>query len=234
MIFSVNDALTKSLASTLQILTVNGLQSSRYAEVTDLLFLPSPLLLLLIVVIVLFLVVAPLSVGGAYYRNVSMIWAAAGIILLLLLLHLAIATVFISRMADDTARGLMVESIKYHYIATDANDTYSTAWDVLHQKLGCCGVQNYTDFNRAIQWKRRRWLYSQIVTLQTPFSCCRPTSTSYSCATNPTDKNSFYLTGCYEKSRLLLIGNTIGVLLVLGLTLIAPVMTIIRLAKDTS
>ena len=65
-------------------------------------------------------------------------------------------------------------------------------------QLGCCGVNDYTDFEGASHWQRDRWVqvgdnYS-FVRLSTPFSCCRPYLANYSCATAPTDGNSFYKT----------------------------------------
>ncbi|CAG0889538.1 unnamed protein product [Cyprideis torosa] len=74
-------------------------------------------------------------------------------------------------------------------------------WDLVMRQFKCCGVNNHTDFEKVPSWPEG----------QIPEACCRRVEGSSAeedeasalldpnCPTNPSDENSYWKTGCYDK-----------------------------------
>ncbi|KAI8040387.1 hypothetical protein M5D96_006327 [Drosophila gunungcola] len=77
-------------------------------------------------------------------------------------------------------------------------DATSLMWNQLMGNFGCCGINDYRDFEASPAWvsgKGNRTI---------PEACCilkdvaKLVPRDEDCATNPSDSNSFYKKGCYE------------------------------------
>ncbi|CAF0753198.1 unnamed protein product [Adineta ricciae] len=91
---------------------------------------------------------------------------------------------------------------------------YSLAWDFIMYNLKCCGVENNTDFDGAMQWNRSNpWaepLVPQSASFRYPLTCCPFPNGQSNWNSLPVDQLSevakcavygtgVYETGCYNK-----------------------------------
>ncbi|XP_050305725.1 tetraspanin-18-like [Anthonomus grandis grandis] len=130
-------------------------------------------------------------------------------ILLILILALEItagvlAAVYKNQVEDQT-KTVLTEFVQDHYVTPDAKNPVSMSWDAIQISLKCCGVNGYQDFaeNESINNSTNGW--------RIPSSCCalsldgKPLDSG--CMSNPTDSNSYYQIGCYNKVKDLILVN---------------------------
>ncbi|XP_060607713.1 tetraspanin-18-like [Ruditapes philippinarum] len=102
----------------------------------------------------------------------------------------------------DPVKKPLKSSIKSDYAGLNGTDIVSIGWNVVMIQVGCCGVDDYSDFTGATKWVIDYTALSPSVTLKTPLACCKtlPTSDDLSCAGTATTESINYLnTGCYDK-----------------------------------
>lgn len=94
------------------------------------------------------------------------------------------------------------------------NDTVSKQWDETHQKLHCCGLSSYKNFETSKTWRKKYLLNNNIINSNIPASCCHlkdqdkfPDDASEvvftngeECITKPNRKYA-YLSGCWEELK---------------------------------
>ncbi|XP_060607728.1 tetraspanin-16-like [Ruditapes philippinarum] len=107
----------------------------------------------------------------------------------------------------DPAKKKLKDGIQSDYAGLNGTDIVSIGWNVVMQKVKCCGVDSYADFTGASNWISVYTSY----TLKTPLACCKtlPSSTDFSCAdSTATTANNYLETGCYDKIWEDTLGNT--------------------------
>jgi hypothetical protein len=140
-----------------------------------------------------------------------------GIIVLLVALVLAIGTGVVFGFKDqllEEGRLAMDENLMQEYeYSTDVNKTNipTNVLNLIMTELRCCGVSDYTDFQRkAPNWPRELVVPAACCRLQDKTSTLQPVDSS--CQTNPTPANSYMNTGCYDKIVRLVKDNLMTVL----------------------
>jgi len=136
----------------------------------------------------------------------------------------------------DLVTPLLRQSINDQYMGDMSNKSVvSVAWDAVMYNFECCGVQNYTDFNMP----GNVWTYREGQVI--PRACCKyknrvtdwsgvlPNITDQNgypnCTTDPSNVNSNYDIGCYNKIQSMInqysviviaVAIGVGVILFLG------------------
>jgi hypothetical protein len=112
----------------------------------------------------------------------------------------------------------------------------TVALDTFQVYFECCGIDNYSDFENALNWNKK---LPDSKTASSPIACCKfteeqrksvlkgqfPQLNDYSCASNPTSSNSNYKVGCFTELNkhynkilfaLIIITIIIGLVLIIG------------------
>ncbi|XP_070564824.1 tetraspanin-18-like isoform X2 [Ptychodera flava] len=164
-------------------------------------------------------ILAGLGCCGACCQNKCMLILYFIILLVVLIIQIAAFAVVLAfkGTVDSYLRSEMQDSMD-RYQDIDATDTYSTAWNAAQIFLGCCGIDNYTD------WQGTDWHSDQTptpvggttVTLDYPLSCCyvedpsniingdrpEPANTTACIGYNVAVPNEFmYDVGCYTSLK---------------------------------
>ncbi|XP_030385385.1 tetraspanin-18 [Scaptodrosophila lebanonensis] len=77
-------------------------------------------------------------------------------------------------------------------------DATSLMWNQLMGNFGCCGINDYRDFDGSPAWQNSKGNRT------IPEACCilkdvaEMVPRDEDCVTNPTESNSFFMKGCYE------------------------------------
>ncbi|ALC42897.1 Tsp66E [Drosophila busckii] len=114
------------------------------------------------------------------------------------------------------------------YTLSENMDTTSLMWNQLMGNFGCCGINDYRDFNNSMSWQATKGNRT------IPEACCKLKDVAKlvpqfeDCTTNPSESNSFYMKGCYEvfadwliRQRELIIGVIIAGIVHLVLVILA-------------
>ncbi|RNA36849.1 tetraspanin-18-like isoform X1 [Brachionus plicatilis] len=147
---------------------------------------------------------------GALKKVKCLLGLYSTILLLILLAEIAIgifAAVYSSKFKGVITKALK-DSIRDQYMGEMFNKTLgSVAWDAVMFNFECCGVYNSSDFNQVNNvWTDRG---DALI----PISCCKfkdkkidwsgtlPSNSSFdfNCLKNPTENNSNFGIGCYDK-----------------------------------
>lgn len=84
------------------------------------------------------------------------------------------------------------------YTLGENQDATSLMWNQLMGNFGCCGINDYHDFDDSQAWKNTKGNRT------IPEACCilkdvsKMVPRDEDCTTNPSESNSFYKKGCYE------------------------------------
>jgi len=108
------------------------------------------------------------------------------------------------KQANEHGRFLLKESLSTSYTGRSSRNTMTLSWDLIMSSMGCCGVNNYTDFRDARQFvsdARKEGLGRMV-----PEGCCvlqgdrvllEPADKN--CIVSPSTTNSYLNMGCYNK-----------------------------------
>ncbi|KAJ8973065.1 hypothetical protein NQ317_018793 [Molorchus minor] len=120
-------------------------------------------------------------------------------ILLLIILILEITAgclaVIYKTKAEEQTKLFLKTSLAKYYTQSEEGDAFTLALNSLQTSLHCCGIDNYTDYQKNEVWARG----DKVI----PESCCvldenmKPLTTS--CTTSPSDVNSYYMKGCLKE-----------------------------------
>jgi len=69
--------------------------------------------------------------------------------------------------AQDEVELLLKASLQQHYSTARQPNAVSLAWDAVMRRFDCCGVNNYTDFEKAVLWQTNK-TFEQVM----PAACC--------------------------------------------------------------
>ncbi|XP_014784185.1 tetraspanin-18 [Octopus bimaculoides] len=97
----------------------------------------------------------------------------------------------------------------------NSNNTFTQILNSFQITFECCGVNNYTDFERANLWTKN---YNGTTTI-IPLSCCRDRRITTDCLTSPNGKNSYIEKGC-KQTITDLVTRYHGVLIAVSLTIL--------------
>eukprot|EP00094_Tigriopus_californicus_P012587 TCALIF_12170-PB protein Name:"Similar to TSPAN18 Tetraspanin-18 (Homo sapiens)" AED:0.38 eAED:0.38 QI:0/0.5/0.4/0.8/1/1/5/0/238 len=104
---------------------------------------------------------------------------------------------------ERSTKSLLRSSLENHFSVGEKPNAVSLAWNFVMAEFQCCGVDNYTDFQRS-----RTFLDTRSSHQMLPPACCILNQEQYppyfepedsNCLTAPTSYNSFFLKGCYDK-----------------------------------
>ncbi|XP_006765896.1 PREDICTED: tetraspanin-16 isoform X1 [Myotis davidii] len=89
------------------------------------------------------------------------------------------------------------ESLEYNFVSLKKNyrgynepDDFSTEWNLVMEKLKCCGVKSYTDFSGSSFEKMTGYTY--------PRSCCKSIGTA-ACTGHNVSSDVIHQAGCFPK-----------------------------------
>ncbi|XP_036170926.1 tetraspanin-16 isoform X2 [Myotis myotis] len=89
------------------------------------------------------------------------------------------------------------ESLEYNFVTLKKNyrghnepDDFSMEWNLVMEKLKCCGVKNYTDFSGSSFEKTTGYTY--------PRSCCKSIGTA-ACTGHNVSSDVIHQAGCFPK-----------------------------------
>nr|KAG5703581.1 hypothetical protein BaRGS_000966 [Batillaria attramentaria] len=109
---------------------------------------------------------------------------------------------------EDTLRSPLYESLENSYEGLNSSTAISLGWNFAMITFKCCGVENYTDFEKATKWQQHRNYSIGNVTyeLKVPIACCKLNGSfpdvkvpeTPTCAVNPTTNNTNIDQGCYN------------------------------------
>lgn len=97
--------------------------------------------------------------------------------------------------AEEETRTFLKSSIKKYYTTGNQTDAFSLLWNHIQAQLSCCGVDDYKDFEDAINWDKNKVI---------PESCCVLSDASTFkpkfpiCTTRPDELNSYRFKGCLK------------------------------------
>ncbi|KAK3610798.1 hypothetical protein CHS0354_013316, partial [Potamilus streckersoni] len=123
--------------------------------------------------------------------------------------EISIALLLYTTDVGDDLKSSLRDDLVAHYAGDDNQDEHSKAWNYIFVQFDCCGVTNYLDLKAAINWNRKKAVNGTEYTMKTPTACCKvtgdypgydPPFDAY-CDITPTDDNSYYMKGCYEKVK---------------------------------
>ncbi|KAL3886866.1 hypothetical protein ACJMK2_026827 [Sinanodonta woodiana] len=123
--------------------------------------------------------------------------------------EISIALLLYTTDTGDNLKSSLRADLVAHYAGDDSQDKQSKAWNYIFVQFDCCGVTNYLDLKAAINWNGKKTVNGTEFTMKTPTACCKvtgvypgydPPSDVY-CDITPTDDNSYYMKGCYEKVK---------------------------------
>uniref|UniRef100_A0A2P2I445 Tetraspanin-1 isoform X1 n=1 Tax=Hirondellea gigas TaxID=1518452 RepID=A0A2P2I445_9CRUS len=118
---------------------------------------------------------------GAAMESRSLLTTYGLLIIVLFVMQVAggvLAAVYRTQ-AEDELEELLKFSLQKYYSTPQRANAVTLAWDAVMEELECCGVNNYTDFEKAALWQTNK-TNKQLV----PLACCaktkvlRPTSAS--------------------------------------------------------
>ncbi|GFO24657.1 tetraspanin [Plakobranchus ocellatus] len=139
-------------------------------------------------------------IGGCYTLKIVLIvyTIATGVIFLAQVI--IVILVYADKSAFDNAVKPRLKDTLDSYSGIEGTDAKTLAWNALMNYEGCCGVDNYQDFQGLSTWPPTS-VGGQMVNLQTPVICCRTKSASYACAEvgTATTANNYLEVGCYDK-----------------------------------
>lgn len=104
---------------------------------------------------------------------------------------------------ERSTKSLLRSSLENHFSVSEKPNAVSLAWNFVMAEFQCCGVDNYTDFQRS-----RTFLNSRSSHQILPPACCILNQEQYppyfepedtNCLSAPTSYNSYFLKGCYDK-----------------------------------
>ncbi|TRY71776.1 hypothetical protein TCAL_12170 [Tigriopus californicus] len=110
---------------------------------------------------------------------------------------------FLLVLVERSTKSLLRSSLENHFSVGEKPNAVSLAWNFVMAEFQCCGVDNYTDFQRS-----RTFLDTRSSHQMLPPACCILNQEQYppyfepedsNCLTAPTSYNSFFLKGCYDK-----------------------------------
>lgn len=76
----------------------------------------------------------------------------------------------------------------------NSNNTFTRILNSFQIMFECCGVNNYTDYEKTTKWDK--WMLNTSFVMRIPPSCCRDRKFAEDCLLFPTAKNSFIKQGC--------------------------------------
>lgn len=101
--------------------------------------------------------------------------------------------------ARDETKNFLQKTITRYYSTAEHTDAVSLMWNHMMAEMKCCGVVDYTDFNKSDNWNQQKG--DRVV----PEACCHQEDRfgvikprDESCPRSPTDSNSNYHKGCYD------------------------------------
>lgn len=180
------------------------------------------------------LLISFLGCCGALKHVRCLLGFYATILLIVLLAEIGIG--IFSGVYSGQLKNLLAPQLKQNiikeYVGENNKTIASIGWDTIMINFQCCGVNNSSDFNDAINWsgngsipkaccKFNKIPYNSWTSATVPTDFVDPT-----CYTNPTPANSNMNIGCYDKIQntinqysTIIIGVAVGV----GLTLLLGV-----------
>merc|ERR1711970_163987 len=69
--------------------------------------------------------------------------------------------------AQNEVQNMLERSLRNYYSSTDKANSMTVGWNSLMAELKCCGVNNYTDFEKA-----NRWQDNKTSDMVIPVACC--------------------------------------------------------------
>lgn len=114
--------------------------------------------------------------------------------------------------ADTHTKGFLKHTLETYYTTGSNKDAVTHSWDLIMSHMQCCGVDNYHDFQTAK-------LFVNAASIEgfgrkIPEACCVLTGDKAlitpqdaSCTKNPTDTNSYWNTGCFDRTTQLIEDN---------------------------
>ncbi|XP_025100317.1 tetraspanin-1-like isoform X1 [Pomacea canaliculata] len=107
---------------------------------------------------------------------------------------------------QETMRTPLYDSLRDDYKGINSSEAVSVGWNFAMVTFKCCGVTNYTDFEKASKWQRNYTVNGQTFHLQVPIACCKSNSSfpnvqlpdDFSCAVSPTTATANIDKGCYD------------------------------------
>lgn len=76
----------------------------------------------------------------------------------------------------------------------NSNNTFTRILNSFQIMFECCGVNNYTDYEKTTKWDK--WMLNTSFVMRIPPSCCRNRKAVEDCLLYPTAKNSYIKKGC--------------------------------------
>lgn len=108
---------------------------------------------------------------------------------------------------DSTLKETLKDNLLRKYAGDTATDEYSEAWNYAFVEFDCCAIESYREFIFVVRWDRETNDSGVVTTVHIPITCCNmpgdypnygPPYDS-NCTTDPTQENSHYLKGCYDR-----------------------------------
>ncbi|RUS75367.1 hypothetical protein EGW08_016857 [Elysia chlorotica] len=110
-----------------------------------------------------------MGIAGAMFNHQGFLYLYTRISVLLLLVEFC-TYLFIYDGEPDILKEQMVNSLKT-YSGVEGRQPITAAWNVLMDFLHCCGVDNYLDFKRSVNWPPSS-IKNVTYSLKTPVFCC--------------------------------------------------------------
>lgn len=165
---------------------------------------------------VFLLILTIFGLGGACCKTKCMLIGFVVMLSIVLAGQIVFIIIFYVKPAlvTDKIKDKLKSAILSDYQGLNGTNVVSIGWNFVNQKVGCCGVDSYSDFQNAVQWVRAP-------NIETPLSCCMtlPTPPDYSCAEtgSAADTNNYMNKGCFNALWDVVIGNVAITASTLGL-----------------
>ncbi|XP_062576719.1 myb-like protein A [Saccostrea cucullata] len=153
-------------------------------------------------------IVAGIGILGAKKKIKALLILYGFMLILLLAGEISFIVILITKrnLIDDYMKPSLQSFLQNQYVGGNGTDVMSVAFDFFMSGLSCCGIEDYSDFNKSLIWDREYFYVDEFnitlsVTLTTPVSCCKnpeEMDVGGDCAVIPTTEDSNYLTGCYK------------------------------------
>ncbi|XP_019880713.1 tetraspanin-18 [Aethina tumida] len=153
-------------------------------------------------------IVSFLGYCGALRESQCMLTTYGILLLVILILEITAAGLAIGykSKAEEETKNLLKTTISKYYTGSESGNAVTLSWDHLQAGLQCCGVDDYTDYQKNEIFARE----GKVI----PESCCvlegdplkfKPLAST--CTTSPNDVNSYYKKGCFQTVVNLIMSN---------------------------
>lgn len=190
--------------------------------------------------------------GCCRYKILLIIYAV--VIGILLLASIILVPMLLTHKLDEPIKSNMNQTFVMQYKDITDFSANSLPLNLMMLGLGCCGINNYTDFKYDSAWPHTFYLKTTIrgqtvktpINQITPIACCKSVGTfpditlkDTNCSITPTTVNSNFHSGCYDTMwakandyRGAMIGTFVGVIVLLALCFIVAVLLAATMDKN--